>query len=311
MSAVSGVSRRSTSATRACSSRRLRNESPSYAASRIRACRNRNVPAVCGSRSTNSVSRSHDSESSAASGSPARTCATRSPENVVPSTDAQRRSARSPGASCRCASSRPRGRSPASSRTSRPCACVAATSSRTKSGLPPERSVIAARSSGAMASSAADTASAFASSSGSGSSRSVTARHRRHAFRCDEASARRVAASRRRTTASRSRGVPRWRRRSDDASSIQWASSKWTSVGVSSSVRRAVLDHAVQARAAERRLQLVDLRRRQHGDVEHVTEERRPLHELGRDGLDRVAELDRVAFGVAAQLDGRTSAAAC
>ncbi len=82
----------------ACSSRRLRNERPSYAESRISAWRKWKVPAAYGSRSTNSASRSHDSASRAASESPSSTRAISSLEKFAPRTDAQRRSARSPGA---------------------------------------------------------------------------------------------------------------------------------------------------------------------------------------------------------------------
>ena len=102
--------------------------------------------------------------------------------------------------------------------------------------------------------------------------------------------------------------LPRWRRRSDDASSIQCASSKWTSVGVSS--RCVSRSSTTPFRRARRNDGCSSSTSgvEQHGDVEHVAEQRRPLHEVGRDGLDRVAELDRVALGVAAQLDGEERA---
>ena len=63
------------------------------------------------------------------------------------------------------------------------------------------------------------------------------------------------------------------------------------------------LDDAVQARAAECRLQIVRLRRRVHRRVDHVGDERRPRHELAVDLLEPLGEQRRVRVRIAVHVD--------
>ena len=101
-STASGVRTSRTSATRACSSRRRRYESPSYAPSRMSAWRKRKAPATLGialDELAESVPRLRVGRRR---GSPSSTSAMSAPENETPRTDAQRSRARSPGASRRC-----------------------------------------------------------------------------------------------------------------------------------------------------------------------------------------------------------------
>ena len=82
---------------------------------------------------------------------------------------------------------------------------------------------------------------------------------RRHALGPEEAALDRPTSRAYEPRAGSAAGRPRWRRSSVEASSIQWTSSITTRVGQSSSPR-ARLDDAVQPGAPERGLELVDLR---------------------------------------------------
>ena len=100
----------------------------------------------------------------------------------------------------------------------------------------------------------------------------------------------RGAGSRTRTTGAPRDARARWRRSSDEASSIQCASSKRSAAGPGRSRCEQGLDGAVEARAPERRLELVDLAGRRDGHVERNREQGEPRQELGRDVVEAAAQ---------------------
>ena len=178
------------------------------------------APGTSGSRSTNSPRRLHASESDAAVGSSSSTLAITAPENDVPRTDAQRRSARSAGAS-------------RSIRVATSASTVSGSCSRSRSPPPEPRALggkvgclrLCRRSHPAPPPKALGRrrppeSSNFASSGGSGSSRSVSAGKGGTPFGREESALARPTS---RAGEPRRVGscVPRWRRSSVDASSIQ------------------------------------------------------------------------------------------
>ncbi len=260
-------------------------------------------PRSCGSRSTNSARRSHDSRVERrlrvarehGRDELARRSSRRAPR---PSAGARGRRARG----CRCASRRGSSTLSGIASASCPDSRVAATSSRTKSGFPPARSVIASSSSGAISVSAAETARSLRRrlpevGRAAASSRGRAARPRRRRSR-----RRSVGASRRRATASSARAH---RGGEEDRTTLRPSSAcpRRGQRRRGQERRQQVLDDAVQPRAAERRLQLVDLGRRDHRRVEHVAEQRRPRHEIRREWPDLVGDPHRVRLRRLADLD--------